>query len=325
MKVIKPGYKIIPVSGGQDPSIKIGRCIQSLQGGEGGLIRESLLPLLQEHMRRGEEQLLELGDLAFDIQLDSETPMSKFFERQPSRISVDRIEKKRYLLSGNIRGLRDLYRAHKNLKIVKALVPLWLKDYEWLFIDIIPKYRPGLVEGVIVNYAADKELEQLPLEFKIRHLYLTVHFTASLHAIYELIAGCRISAYVVQKQVKRNGPKELCFVQPPDWPAGNTWYESWVEAINEGEKAFLALSGIQKADQNQSVLPLALKTDLVINTNLLEWMQIFNFGIRMDIPSEIRGLIPSLFNDIKGLFPGVFENIVLPEAEKGELLKDSSV
>lgn len=311
MNLIEPNYKILKAFGEKDPLAKIGRCIRSLQGSKEEPGRNAVLSLLQEHTQKEQEQLLELGNLVFDIRLDSESPMIKFFERQPSCLNIDRIEKKRYLLSGSIRALRDLCRAHKDLKIVKALLGCLLKDYQSLFIDIITRYRAGTIEGVIVDYMADRELKELSLELKIKHLYLAAHFQASLHAVYELITGCRISAHVLQKPASGDR-RELCFVKPLDcWPDSTT-YQIWIQGMKEAEKAFLALASSAGADKAQTMLPLALKTDLVINTSLLEWMQIFKFGLRQDTGSEIQGLILSLFKDMKQIFPDVFENIVVP-------------
>lgn len=313
MKIIEPSYTIFKLCGEKDPLTKIGRCIQSLEGSKDDPGQNAVLSLLQEHIRKGEEHLLELGDLAFDIRLDSESPMTKLFERQPSGLNIDRIEKKRYILSGHIRALRDLCRAHRDLKVVKALLGLLRKDYEPLFIDMTIKYRPVPLEGLIIDYAANKELEALPLEFKIRHLYLAAHLKASIYAVQELISGCRISSYALQKQINRDKPPELCCIKPPGYSSEDILYGTWVQAINEAEKAFLALADSQNANKNQSVLPLALQRDLVINTSLLEWMRIFKFGIRKDITSEIYRLILSIFKEIKQISPDVFGNIILPD------------
>ncbi|MEW6326332.1 MAG: FAD-dependent thymidylate synthase [Thermodesulfobacteriota bacterium] len=312
MKLIEPSYIIFKVHGAKDPLTNIGRCLQSLRGSTEDMDRKAVLSFLQEYIREEEEQYLELGNLAFSIWLDSESPMLKLFERQAGGLNVDRIEKKRYILSGNLRTLRDLCRAHRDLKIVKALLGLLLKDYEPLLADIISKYRPLPLEGVIVHYASDQELEELPLAFRIKHHYLAVHLKASLGAIHELITGCRVSSYILQKQIKTDGMQGLCFIRPPGYPSEGIRHEMWMQAVSAAEKAFLALTDPQNASENQGVLPLALKADLIINTNLLEWIQIFKFGIKKGISPDMRGLILSVFKEVKQASPDLLENIRLP-------------
>lgn len=312
MKLTEPNYIIFKVPGATDPLTNISRCLQSLTSCKEDMDRKAVISFLQGYIRKEEEQHLELGNLAFAIRLDSESPMLKLFERQPGGLNIDRIEKKRYILSGNLRALRDLCRAHRDLKIVKALLGLLLKDYAPLFIDITSKYRPVPLEGVIVHYASNQELEELPLAFRIKHHYQAVHFKASLGAIHELITGCRVSSYILQKQSKIDGPQELYFIKPPGYPSEGIRHEMWMQAVSAAEKAFLALTDSKNASENQGVLPLALKTDLIINTNLLEWIQIFKFGMKKDISPDMRRLIPSVFKEVKQIFPDLLENIILP-------------
>ena len=85
-----------------------------------------------------------------------------------------------------------------------------------------------------------------------------------------------------------------------------------MQAVSAAEKAFLALSDSQNASENRGVLPLALKADLIINSNLLEWIQIFKFGMKKDISPDMRRLIPSVFKEVKQIFPDLLENIILP-------------
>lgn len=89
-------------------------------------------------------------------------------------------------------------------------------------------------------------------------------------------------------------------------------YETWVDAMQDAESAYLALLETLPAQDAREVLPNSTKTEMVITANLREWRHIFKMrvspaadnGIKYimnDVLKEFKNRIPYVFDDIKAL------------------------
>ncbi len=129
---------------------------------------------------RSQPKLLSLAGLTLLAELDSETPFHKFLEAQPCRINIDKIERKKYLLSGTIKAFREVYLEHKEQKVSKALLIFLIQHFPEFFDDLWPKH--GLLPPAGINFRliSAQEIEKLELALRLRHLYLLSSFTLPL-------------------------------------------------------------------------------------------------------------------------------------------------
>ncbi len=134
---------------------------------------------------RANEKALSLAGLVLVVELDSETPFHKFLEGQPCRVNIDKLERKRYLLSGSVRALRELYLELKEQKVSKALLIFLCRHFPELFEDLWPKH--GIVPPAGINFRAltAGELENLELPIRMRHQYLLSRFSLPLEDVLE--------------------------------------------------------------------------------------------------------------------------------------------
>jgi thymidylate synthase (FAD) len=64
-----------------------------------------------------------------------------------------------------------------------------------------------------------------------------------------------------------------------------------------------------KAEQARGVLPIDLKTEIIITANLREWRHIFTLRAAKPAHPQMRELMTPLLNDVKKLIPVVFDDI----------------
>lgn len=86
----------------------------------------------------------------------------------------------------------------------------------------------------------------------------------------------------------------------------------WAEAMQNAEKAYLALLDLKVPAQiARSVLPIGIKSEIVVSANLREWMHIFN--MRADTPAHpiIRGVALEILKEFNKRLPAIYENHAL--------------
>ncbi len=132
---------------------------------------------LEAQASRGrDESWFDLCGLVLELSIDSETTMLRFLEGQPRGINWDKIERRRYLISGTVRAFRELYLELKEQKVVKALLLFLCEHQRPLFEDLWPKH--GLVPPIGIGFRAlsAEEIRALELPLRLRHEYLLVSF-----------------------------------------------------------------------------------------------------------------------------------------------------
>ncbi|RUM89582.1 MAG: hypothetical protein DSZ24_00875 [Thermodesulfatator sp.] len=118
----------------------------------------------------------DLQPLVLEVWAESETPLFKLFERLPRDLAADRLDRRRFLLSGPWMAFRALLQEHLDLKFSKAL----LVYLEGLRPDRVKGLRPrhGVIPPQDLSLAllSRKEVLELPPSLKARHLYFGVEF-----------------------------------------------------------------------------------------------------------------------------------------------------
>ena len=135
---------------------------------------------------RANDKALSLAGFVLEAHLDSETPFHRFLEGQPCRVNIDKIERKRYVLSGSVRAFRELYLEHKEQKVSKALLIFFCQHFPELFEDLWPKHGVVPPVGIEFKPLSQEALEGFELPLKLRHCYLLSSFRLKLEDLLEL-------------------------------------------------------------------------------------------------------------------------------------------
>lgn len=85
---------------------------------------------------------------------------------------------------------------------------------------------------------------------------------------------------------------------------------TWLRAMLRAEAAYLALLAAgEKAQQARSVLPNALKTEIVMTANLREWRHVFSLRCSKAAHPQIRELLMPFLAELHDRLPAIFGDI----------------
>ncbi|NIA08398.1 MAG: FAD-dependent thymidylate synthase [Nitrospiraceae bacterium] len=289
---------------------QIERCGRVCYKSEDRISPDSAGPFIEGIIKRGHESVLEMAQIVFEVVVDTESTMHKFFERIPRFCQVDRLERGRYLLSGNPRVFRDLARGHRDLKLVKAVSKLLTEYYPVLFSDLVPSHGWIPQDGIVVRLLTPQEIDQLPTEQFIRHRAFLVHLTVNRAVTHELVRH-RIASYLQESQrYCRYGEArfggEVIFIRPCFFSEGSDEYRLWLDAISRAEGTYLELLKTSSPQAARTVLPNSCKTEIMVHATLEEWMHILRLRTSKAADPSMREIMLALLPEFVRRFPAVF-------------------
>lgn len=181
-------------------------------------------------------------------------------------------------------------------------------------------------EALIKEGSAEKLVQKLidsKHESVLEHAYMTVKFICDRGVSHELVRH-RIASFTQESTRYCNYSKdgfgnELTFILPP-WvsdadisrmsidPARGA--EIWYEAMLDAEGAYLGLLRLGwKPEQARDVLPVSVKTEIVVTANLREWRTIFAQRAAKTAHPQMRELMVPLLAELKSAVPVMFDDI----------------
>lgn len=181
-------------------------------------------------------------------------------------------------------------------------------------------------------------------EAMLEHSQLSVLFTCDRGVANELVRH-RIASFAQESTRYCNYSKEkfggeLSFIRPfyiPNLHIGQddydrasekeqTIYELWHESCGYAEFGYKRLieNGL-RPEQARCVLPLCLKTEIVMTANYREWRNIFKLRIPVAAHPQMRELMCPLLKELQSKIPVVFDDIYTYWPEDDQTGKDSMV
>ena len=159
-------------------------------------------------------------------------------------------------------------------------------------------------------------------EAMLEHYSFTVKFICDRGIANELVRH-RIASFAQESSryccyAKDKFGKELTFINPCFWEPDSDNYARWFHEMDEAEKTYLAMieSGATP-EQARDILPMSIKTEIVMTANLREWRHFFKLraeGVTgKPHPQMLEITIPFL-KEIKQKIPVVFDDIMSEDA-----------
>lgn len=163
-------------------------------------------------------------------------------------------------------------------------------------------------------------------EAMLEHSQLSVLFTCDRGVANELVRH-RIASFAQESTRYCNyaGKKfggELSFIRPFYIPDGDTFYniltredkaiyDSWWTACTVAEMTYgnLIENSHLRPEQARCVLPLCLKTEIVVTANYREWRNIFKLRTPVAAHPQMRELMCPLLKELQSKIPVVFDDI----------------
>ena len=154
-------------------------------------------------------------------------------------------------------------------------------------------------------------------EAMLEHYSFTVKFICDRGVSHELVRH-RIASFAQESSryccyAKDKFGKELTFINPCFWEPDSDNYASWFHEMDEAEKTYLAMiEDGATPEQARDILPMSIKTEIVMTANLREWRHFFKLRaegvtgkphpqmLEITIPflKELKQKIPVVFDDI---------------------------
>lgn len=314
MRVIPPSYEILKDLDEQSLAVRIESCGRLCYKSEDKITADSAPPFIRRILKYGHNSVAEMAVLTVKVDIDSESLAAQLYATLPKFLQIDRIEKKRLLISGSVRAFRELFLGHGNLKIVKAITQHLAGLHPLFFEDILPKRGLLPQEGVRVEKLPLDKVETFSSDLLAKHRFIAVKFIVNRAVTHEMVRHrpcsflqesqryCRYSADKFGNQVT--------FIKPMFYEEGSAEYALWEKAMEETEKIYLELLESSTPQAARTVLPNSCKTELIVYANLLQWLHMFKLRTSKGADPSMREVMIPLLDDFKELFPSVFGNLV---------------
>lgn len=152
-------------------------------------------------------------------------------------------------------------------------------------------------------------------EAMLEHSQLSVLFTCDRGVANELVRH-RIASFAQESTRYCNyaGEKfggELSFIKPFYIEENAPGFAAWRDSCLEAEEAYTFMVNDRKyrPEQARAVLPLCLKTEIVVTANYREWRNIFKLRTPVAAHPQMRQLMCPLLLEMQKKIPVVFDDI----------------
>ncbi len=298
MNVVNASFEILPSPKNSNEILNaIESAGRTCYKSESNITDESAKKFVKGIIKNGHESVLEHQSIIFKTD-----PITWFktLLANPKFLSLT-CDKGRFIISGNIRALRDFAKTHKYFANILSFL-------SWEIPVVFDKF---------VN-TKSKKVEILSKKDLLTYNEVLNHYTKSVRVIcdrgvtHELVRH-RPMSYSQESTRFCCYKNEVTFIKPCFWTNSSNEYNTWATGCNYSEKIYLNLiNNGAKPQEARSVLPNSLKTEIVITSNLKQWRHFFKLRavgeagrphpqmLEISIPmlAEFKQIIPKMFDDI---------------------------
>ena len=159
-------------------------------------------------------------------------------------------------------------------------------------------------------------------EAMLEHYSFTVKFICDRGIANELVRH-RIASFAQESSryccyAKDKFGKELTFINPCFWEPNSDNYARWFHEMDEAEKTYLAMiEDGATPEQARDILPMSIKTEIVMTANLREWRHFFKLraeGVTGKPHPQMLEITIPLLKELKQKIPVVFDDIMSEDA-----------
>ena len=110
---------------------------------------------------------------------------------------------------------------------------------------------------------------------------------------------------------KKKFNNELTFIKPCFWDQSSDPYLAWLSAMETAERIYLELLNKHgaKPEQARDVLPMSIKTELVVTGNVREWRHFFKLRTAKDAHPQIRQIAGMALEILREKIDVIFDDI----------------
>lgn len=149
------------------------------------------------------------------------------------------------------------------------------------------------------------------------------HYSFSVKFIVDrgVLAECtrhRIASFCAESSRYCNYSKdkfgdEITVIKPFFYKEGTAEFEFWRKAMLESERAYMFLVSNSSPEEARCVLPLSLKTEMVMTANIREWRHFLTLRTSPFAHPQMRQVTIPLLRELKEKIPIVFDDIEIQD------------
>ena len=138
------------------------------------------------------------------------------------------------------------------------------------------------------------------------------HFSVSVRIITDRgiqneLVRHRLSSFSVESTRYCQYADEISVIRPIEIKEGSVAESCWIDCLKRIEKTYKQMLKIgEKPENARSVLPLCLKTEMVITANLREWQHIFKMRCDKAAHPDVRDLMCRIKSEFEKELPIIF-------------------
>jgi len=310
VNIINPSYEII-----EEKNIykKVELCGRLAYKSEEKITEDSHIKFIRKIIRSGHESVIEHGVISLDVDKRVFHGVLSFlrWRNKPNYLKITRSNGKN-IITGNIKSFRDLYRDSDGmLDVVNAIIftiklkyPIFFEDFN-IKLEVNNRFRINIINDDIFISEDDK----------LVNIYVSVRFICNRGYTHELVRMRRDCAYTQEStrycnySMNKYG-NQITVIHPID--IENTIdFDMWERSMKHCEVYYLRLLQNGLSPQiARGVLPIDLKTEIIMTTNLLQWKYVFKLrALNKRAHPAMRQLMVPLFKDMKERYPHVFRDM----------------
>lgn len=155
-------------------------------------------------------------------------------------------------------------------------------------------------------------------EAVIEHASVTVRVVCDRGVSHEIVRH-RLASYSQESSRYCNYSKDkfsnqITYIEPCFWDVSSEEdlkkYEIWKETMQFCEEKYFELLELGATPQEaRNILPVSLKTEIVMTMNLREWRHFFKLRAHHTSHPQMREIAVPLLNKFKEIIPVIFDNI----------------
>ncbi|PIE57337.1 MAG: FAD-dependent thymidylate synthase [Desulfobulbus propionicus] len=315
MNIITPSFHILDHLDQQSLPVRIEFCGRLCYKSEERINEQSAIPFVQKMARHGHNSVLEMGAATCLISGVTDPQVQSFFLCLPKYLQIDPMKERALLVSGTVRGFRELFLQHQENELVQALTILLATKHPY-FYQIAEDQIQDIAnpQGLQVHQLSLEQVEQLPSsELMARHRYLAVKFIVNRAVTHELVRH-RPCSFLQESQrycrysADRFG-NEVTFIKPLFYQEDSQEYAQWLRVMEESEKTYLALLKTSTPQAARTVLPNACKTEIIVYTTLEHWQHILALRTPPNADPSMREVMIPLQNELASRYPDLFTEL----------------
>ena len=273
---------------------QIEKCGRVCYKSEDKITKDSYKDFIKGIVRRGHNSVLEMASVTLTFTAIDRN-VTKLCKQLPKYTVIDKLKptinyvsqiknipypvnprKSRYIITGNMRSFLDLLERCGNLSIVQNINQFLKEKYPILYLNF-PKIKSRYQVCKDIRILTAKEINSLPDDLFIKHRFILFHIVTNRAVSHEIVRHRPVSYLQESQRYCRYGQgkfgKDVVFILPSTfYKKGSVNYRIWLESLQNAENDYLALLNTSSPQAARTVLPNSCKTEMMMFTNLEEWI-----------------------------------------------------